>query len=1101
MLHVYHSNALDLLKELLVQHIQRQPLNDPFAAETILVQSPGMAQWLKLELADALGIAASLEFPLPASFLWKTFTQVLDGVPERSAFNKEAMGWKLMTLLPPLLAQEAFAPLQSYLADDPQGVKRYQLCAKIADVFDGYLMYRPQWVEDWEQGGAMGAESQPWQPILWRALYQRTAELGQPHWHRANMLQAFIDALRSPASAAHGAAALPERLFIFGISALPEKTLEALEMLAQRCEIHLLVGNPCQHYWGDILDQKQQARLRRWLNKPGVELDSYFDHGNPLLASMGKLGRDYIYLLQDKCPHEITAFVEPEGDHLLAAIQSDILNLHDRSQQSAPTLWQPDDSSLRLHSCHSPLREMEVLQDQLLAMFEADSTLSPREIIVMMPDVAAYAPYIEAVFGNAEPGRRIPYSISDRSLSQESPLLQCLIRLLNLADSRLPVSEVLELLEVPAVLRRFNLSQSDFDQLRHWISQVQIRWGLDSESRSALELPAFSQNSWQFGLDRMLAGFALGDQLAPWQSIAPYGDVEGLDAALLGQLADFIDLLRECRAWFQGEASLSQWQQRINSLLERTFSADEEDELALDQVRTVLEKLAEQHKDAAFEETLDAVIIRDYMTEALSSQRSSQRFMIGAVNFCTLMPMRSIPFRVVCLVGMNDGVYPRTVAPVGFDLIATSREKQRGDRSRRDDDRYLFLEALMAAQQRLYISYIGRAISDNREKVPSVLVNELLDYCADSFVVDGCTIDGSTVKKSGEKDLRKALLTEHPLTAFSPRYFMANSPASGLFSYAAQWLPAAAARLQPQPSFISRALPEEMPEQLELDELLRFYQNPVRYFFREKLRVSFDTPDADSDDEEPFSVAGLDDYLIKQRYLQSAIACEPLEPLDELLVAEGILPLGVAGQQQLSRLRTDATDLAAKLAPWCEGEPQRLEVRLDLTLSVGKLQLSGWLDGIYGGRLVRCRPSQVQGRDRLACWLNHLVYCALYPVSPQTPTVYRGLSGAVLFQPLNALDAQRELTAVLELWLEGRRRPLAFDPASGWAWQQEDDPDTGASKARQRFEGGYRQHGVCEDPYISRVYPEFDSYQEPLALYSEQIFTPMKAHMEDQNDD
>jgi len=1090
MLHVYHSNALDVLKGLLVRHIQQAPLQDPFAAETILVQSPGMAQWLKLELAQSLGIAASLEFPLPASFLWQTFTEVLDGVPERSAFNKEAMTWKLMLLLPPLLAEPEFAPLQSYLDDDPQGVKRYQLCAKVADVFDQYLMYRPQWIEDWEQGGAMGAELQPWQPMLWRALCQRTESLGQPHWHRANMLQAFIDALRGQQHPQ-----LPERLFIFGISALPEKTLEALEILAERCDIHLMIGNPCQHYWGDILDQKQKARLRRWLNKPGVDIDSYFDHGNPLLASMGKLGRDYIYLLQDKCPHEITAFAEPDADHLLACVQSDIINLDDRSQHLVPTVWQPDDHSLRLHSCHSPLREMEVLQDQLLAMFEADNSLTPRDIIVMMPDVAAYAPYIEAVFGNAVGERRIPYSISDRSLAQESPLLQSLVRLLNLADSRLPVSEVLELLEVPAVLRRFELSQTDFDQLRHWISQVQIRWGLDSESRRALDLPAFSQNSWQFGLDRMLAGFALGDQLAPWQDIAPYGDIEGLDAALLGRLADFVDLLSECRHWFQGAQPLSYWQQRLNELLERCYSPDEEDELALDQVREVMQRLTEQHEDAAFDEPLDAVIIRDYVTEALSSQRSSQRFMIGAVNFCTLMPMRSIPFRVVCLVGMNDGVYPRTVAPVGFDLIATSREKQRGDRSRRDDDRYLFLEAMMAAQDRLYISYIGRAISDNREKVPSVLVNELLDYCADSFMLAG---DDDSDPDGCARRLRQALLTEHPLTAFSPRYFDASSE---LFSYAAEWLPVAAARLDTVPPFISRHLPKEMPESLDVEELLRFFQNPSRYFFREKLRVVFDQPGSEADDEEPFTVDGLDDYLIKQRYLQSAIANEPLEPLDALLVAEGQLPLGVAGQQRLSKLRVDATDLATKLAHWCEGEHSRQEIRLSLNLSAGPLELTGWLDGIYGGRLVRCRPSNVQGKDRLASWISHLVYCAQTPVASQNSTVYRGLSGEVLLQPLNQSDALSELRGLLEIWLQGRTEPLAFDPATGWALVSEEDEEKALVKARTKFEGGLRQHAVLEDPYISRVFPTFESYQPNLSRYADQIFGPMLAQMEESSDD
>mgnify|MGYP001060072640 CR=1 FL=1 len=1103
MFRVYHSNALDLLKDLLVQLIQREPLTDPFASETILVQSPGMAQWLKLELAQSLGIAASIDFPLPASFLWQKFSQVLDGVPERSAFNKEAMSWKLMTLLPPLLSQPEFEPLQSYLEDDPQGIKRYQLAAKIADVFDQYLMYRPDWIADWEQGGQLGADEQPWQPILWQALCQRTRELDQPHWHRANMLQSFVDALRGKRRKAE----LPQRLFIFGISALPKNTLEALQALGDHCDVHLMIGNPCQYYWGDIQDAKQIARInRRWFDKPGVNPASYFEQGNPLLASMGKLGRDYLYLLQDMAPDEIYLFEPPEQQNLLSLVQRDIIELEDRSRlpvstpidSSYKTPWASSDHSLCLHSCHSPLREVEVLQDQILAMFAEDSTLTPRNLIVMMPDVAAYAPYIEAVFGNAPQDRRIPYSISDRSAQQESPLLQSFIRLLNLSESRLPVSEVLELLEVPAVMRRFELDQDAFDQLRHWISQVHIRWGLDSESRSALELPAFSQNSWQFGLDRMLAGYALGDQLAPWQSIAPYGDVEGLDAALLGRLAEFIELLRDCAQLFQGQQPLAYWQQQLNALLERAYLPDEVDELALDQVRDVLQRLAEQHQDAAFDEPLDAVIIRDYLNDALAQQRSSQRFMIGAVNFCTLMPMRSIPFRVVCLLGMNDGVYPRTMAPLGFDLI--NNQPQRGDRSRRDDDRYLFLEALLAAREKLYISYIGRAISDNREKVASVLVNELLDYCSESFVVQGD--EALHPDKSAER-LRDALITEHPLTAFSPRYFdeAAQREESNLFSYAAEWLPVAAAQQQPLPPFLAHPLPLELPETLELNELLRFFRNPSACFFRDKLKVVFDAPVADVEDEEPFSLEGLDDYLIKQRYLKAAVACDPLEPLDQLLQAEGQLPLGVAGQQRLDKLRRDASELAIKLAPWCEGEPQRLEVRQRIELSAGTLELSGWLDGLYGGRLVRCRPSQVQGRDRLATWVEHLVYCAQYPVADAT--VYRGLSGEVLFRPMAPSDARSELRGLLEIWLQGQTQPLPFDPQTGWAYisEREADEDKARDKAQQRFEGGFRQHGVLEDPYISRVFPTFSDYWPGLQHYSEQILMPMQAQLEDIKDD
>ncbi|MBY4678198.1 exodeoxyribonuclease V subunit gamma [Marinobacterium arenosum] len=1102
MFQIYHSNALDLLKDLLVQVIARQPLTDPFVRETILVQSPGMAQWLKLELAESLGIAASIDFPLPASFLWQQFAAVLDGVPERSAFDKEAMSWKLMELLPQQLDDPAFAPLRQYLEDDDQGVKRYQLAAKVADIFDQYLMYRPDWIEDWQQGGDLGAAEQPWQPILWRALQARTEALGQPHWHRANMLQAFTDALMGAGRSGQ----LPERLFIFGISALPQHTLEALRALGQRTDVHLMIANPCRYYWGEILDSKQIARInRRWFDKPGVNPASYFEQGNPLLASMGKLGRDYLYLLQSMGVEEIDLFVPPEGDNLLAALQRDILNLEDRSRLPSPppersdykTTWRPEDDSLVLHSCHSPLREVEVLHDQLLAMFADDGSLSPRDVIVMMPDVAAYAPYIEAVFGNAPKERRIPYSISDRSLQQESPLLQNFLRLLALPDSRLPVSEVLELLELPAVMRRFELDQEAFDLLRHWIEQVQIRWGLDADDRAALELPAFAQNSWRFGLDRMLAGYALGEQEGPWQQIAPYGDVEGLDAAILGRLADFIDLLRDCCTLFQGRQPLAEWGARINQLLARAYLPDDSDEAALSEIRKVLERLQQQHSDAAFDESLDAVILRDYLNDALSQQRASQRFMIGAVNFCTLMPMRSIPFRVVCLLGMNDGVYPRSMPPLGFDLM--NSQPRRGDRSRRDDDRYLFLEALLAARQRFYISYIGRAIQDNREKVPSVLVNELLDYCADSFVRDG---DQPLAPDDSGAALRQALVCEHPLTPFSPSYFDTDSR---LFSYAAEWLPVAGAEQQPQPPFQPHPLPLVMPEELELAELLRFFRNPAAYFFRERLKVVFDPPAQQSEDEEPFSVAGLDDYLIKQRYLQAALAGQPLEPIDQLLQAEGLLPLGSAGQQRLAKLRRDSSELAEKLAPWCEGPRQRLEIRLTLKLNSEleqtSISLTGWLDDLYGGRLVRYRPSQLQGRDRLLCWLEHLVYCAQYPVAEAS--VYRGLSGHALFQPLAPSEAQAELQRLLAFWQQGLTRPLPFDPQTGWAYiaNLPKGEERAKAEADKRFSGGFNSHGVVEDPYISRVYPVFRQYWPGLQRCSDELLPPMVARLEESQDD
>ncbi|MGB0467161.1 MAG: exodeoxyribonuclease V subunit gamma [Pontibacterium sp.] len=1098
MFQIYHSNALDVLKNVLVTLIRSQPLSDPFAREKILVQSPGMAQWLKLELAEAQGIAAGTDFPMPASFLWQSFSDVLETVPQRSAFDKQAMAWKLMEILPPLLDHPEFSDLQRYLAEDTGRFKLYQLCLKVSDTFDQYLVYRPDWIADWESGGNLSAETQPWQPLLWRALVARTQALGQPHWHRANMFAAFVSAMADKRNKDK----LPERLFVFGISALPQNYLEALAAMGKQIDVHLMVTNPCQYYWGEIIDQSQIARLnRRWFDKPGTDLSTYFDHGNPLLASMGKLGRDYLVQLQALQTSEIEAFAEINRDSLLHQLQADILSLDDRARfptepeafksSHHKTLTERGDHSIDLHSCHSPLREVEVLHDQLLALFEADPELSPRDLIIMMPDVATYAPYVDAVFGNAPPERYIPFSISDRSGQQENPLLHSFLRFINLADSRMTVSEVLELLEVPAVMRRFGLDQAGFLRLRHWVAEVNIRWGLDTDQRSQWDLPAFEQNSWQFGLKRMLAGYALGDTGSLWQGISPYGEVEGLEANLLGKLADFVDLLQWCAQTFTGDKSPAEWIEQINRLVELSYLAEETDEVALDVIRQVMLKLQEQVRDAGVVQPLSVQILRDYLNTGLDKGSSGQRFMMGAVNFCTLMPMRSIPFKVVCLLGMNDGDYPRSMAPIGFDLM--SDQVRRGDRSRRDDDRYLFLEALLSAQQALYISYVGHSIQDNTEKVPSVLVSELVEYLAQAYVFpEDVTLN---IDKSAEA-FKAGLLTEHPLAPFNADYFQPEETAP-LFSYASQWLTAAQAKPQPVKRFISSDLSAEKPEELELSELLRFFRKPCQYFFTRRLKVYFDIREEGAENDEPFKVEGLANYQLKTRYLEAALENRCLSQVGEQVLAEGLMPVAQSGVLVLSKVRKDCAELAEKIQAFMPEPAHRREVRL----SLDDILLTGWQDGWHANTLLRYRPANVQGYDRLLGWIEHLVACACF--TDVEASVHRGLSTAVTFKPLPQDEAHRLLLQLIAVYLEGQTRPLPFEPGVAWAYlsKLEKGEDRARAEAVQRFEGGFNGYGAVQDAYLRRVYPDYGSFEPGFMEQIEQIMTPMMPWMEDAGDD
>ena len=968
MLSIYHSNRLDILKDLLVELLRREPLQNPLQNEQILVQSPGMAQWLRLQLAEGLGIAAALEFPLPASFLWKMYTRVLPDVPVRSAFNKEAMAWKIMTLLPDMIDQPAFASLSQYLSDDDDGIRCFQLAEKIADIFDQYLVYRPDWINEWEDNkDSAGITSEhPWQPELWRSLVAKTRQLGQSPWHRANMHHRFIQEL----SENNHQQELPQRLFVFGISALPPHFVESLQAIASQTEVHLMIMNPCQHYWGDERDPKYLRRLasrkfienklakeitsssqhpRHWFDKAGLALDNLDQSGNPLLGSMGKLGRDYFHQLHTLDAFDVDVFVDDHSHSILHHIQQDILNLNDRTQEPLKTTFRPD-ASLQFHSCYSPLREVEVLHDRLLDMFEQNPALKPRDLVVMLPDIDSYSPWIQAVFGSIKyhDKRYIPFSISDRSASSEHPILPALLQLLELDSSRCTAPELLELLEVPALGNRFGLEDTDLDIIRRWVDQSGIRWGLDAEHQKLFGVPELNGNTWIFGLRRMLLGYAMPEELGVHRGILPYDSVQGMDAVLAGQLANFVEQAEYLVSSLDEERTIDEWILYIKDLQERFFLPEENDEYALLIVRDALERLHQQLSDADHQQSLSRAIMFSYLSERLTAERSSQRFLAGQVNFCTLMPMRSIPFKVVCLLGMNDGAYPRSIPPAGFDLIA--KNPRRGDRSRRVDDRYLFLEALLSAQQQLYISYVGHRIQDAGKRIPSVLVSELLDYCQQGFGLD-----------AGQ------LVTDHPLQAFSPDQFVKDS--KSFFSYAQEWLPAAQRQGEKPSPFVQGSLEQqEALQEIELAELLRFYNNPCRYFCNRRLKVFFDEQDQTLSETEPFDLEGLESYLLLDELLESCIKQESWQALRTRLVARGSLPHAAFGELWLDEQLEKVSSMSEIVRPLISEPLDDLEVNED----INGYQLTGWLNNHYQTGLIRYRPASVKGKDVISSWIEHL---------------------------------------------------------------------------------------------------------------------------------
>ncbi|MGP4123713.1 MAG: exodeoxyribonuclease V subunit gamma [Sodalis sp. (in: enterobacteria)] len=1043
---VYHSNQLDLLKTLAAALIAGRPLRDPFQPEVILVQSNGMAQWMQMQLAAHFGIAANIEFPLPASFIWQMFIRVLSDIPDESAFSKSAMTWRLMALLPRLCRQPDFTAIREYLHDDDDKRKGFQFAARVADLFDQYLVYRPDWLEIWQRGEVIDGvgEAQRWQAPLWRALILETERAGQPLWHRANLYQRFIQTLTQSQTRPTG---LPDRIFIFGISALSPTYLQALQVLGRHIDIHLLFTNPCRYYWGDICDCAFLARLlrrRRRHYQQQTELALFrrpeqaaalFDAlgeqqiGNPLLASWGKQGRDNLYLLaQMDGIAEVDAFIEPAGDNLLSLLQRDILALEDHAvididretleQGGGKRPLRPDDRSLSVHVCHSPQREVEVLHNSLLAMIAEDPTLRPRDVIVMVADIDRYTPAIQAVFGNASGERYLPFAISDRQTQHFHPVLPAFLRLLELPRSRFTAEQVLALLEVSALAARFAINEQGLQLLRLWVAESGIRWGLDNDTLRELMLPTTGQHTWQFGLTRMLLGYAMDSESGDWQGILPYDEASGLIAGLVGQLAEFLMRLRQWRDRLALPRSLAAWLGCAREIIEDFFAPDTEAEAALAWLENQWRQVLRCGLQVGYDQLVPVTLLQDELAARLEHGRVSQRFLAYPINFCTLMPMRSIPFRVVCLLGMNDGVYPRTLSSVGFDLM--EQQPRRGDRSRRDDDRYLFLEALLSAQQRLYISFIGRSIQDNTPRYPSVLVSELSDYVAQSFHLPG---DEHADAESSADRVRTHLWQYHSRMPFAPENFL---PGSEIQSFADEWLPAACAEGKPQPDFVA-PLTTLRCEALALDKLLRFYRHPVRAWFLQRLGVSFCQKPLELAADEPFVIDGLTRYQLNTRLVNKLIEGESTDRLFRQVRAAGLLPHGAFGELYWARQCQEMTALSEQVRRWRLPKTHSLKV----SLKFDDMTFSGWLLQVQANGLLRWRPGMLSERDGLLLWLEHLVYCAM---GGEGESRMFGTRGEWRFAPLNACQAKEFLLSLVSGYCQGMASPLLLLHRSGGAW-------------------------------------------------------------------
>ena len=1072
---LYHSNALEVLAGILAGILQSPAPGQPLLApDVVLIPQVAMRRWLQATLATRHGVAANLEFLTPGEFVGRALQAnpapggAVEPGLDRDELDAAVLQWHLYAALtdPALLSRPALGAIAGHLeADDP--LRAWSLAGELATVFEKYQAWRRDWLLRWEDG----ADPEDPQAILWR-------EVARGRQHRARRIQQYL--ARHEAPGAPLPEGLPARLCAFATLNVSPDVLRVIATQARVGTLHFFVPSPARDYWGDL------QRVRALPLRHGVPQDDADEHPeNGLLQAWGAAGADFMRVIGDyelvHASADLQAHVDPgEGGgalhgSLLRRLQSDLF--HRRATPGFPLRDQVDrgDPSLQLHACHTRLRELQVLHDQLRGLFDDprfDPPLEPREVAVLAPDIDEYLPYLDAVFGDRGQPGAIPYALADASPLADEPLVEVFLKLLALPVSRFGLSEVLDLLASPPLAEASGLDPAALERLHGWLSAAGARWGLDAAHRARLQAPEDDAFTWAFALDRLLLGHASGSD-GEIAGVAPLPDLEGSALDALDVLVGLLRVLARHARLLGGELPPAAWRDRLLGMLDALLPrppSNPSTRRALDRLRTLVDDFAATAARAGYEDTVPAEAVRAHFGRVLREADTRAPLLTGGVSVGRMVPMRLLPFRVICVLGMNDGDFPRREPAAGLNRLTAelgSERRRPGDRSTREDDRFLFLQLFAAAQDVFYVSWQGADPRDGSAREPSVLVSELIAVAA--------------AQHAPQSAAAGQLVVQHPLQPFSPEAFGAGDDDGGgmaaveprRFSYRAHWREAAVAGLAPGREALApwitaplepRGDTEEQADEggLPIAALRRFLLQPAEALLQQRLGLRLDPIEGRGEDVEPLVAPGRG---LERSLLQRAVFDALLQGGDEERICAGLraramLAAGASGRRMFAEVREQVAEYVEAFERWRDGaEPRSLQVEA----TVDGLRVHGQLTDVYPHGIARVRFDEQSGPGAIRAGLDWLLASAagtgldlvqfhLVKGAGVGPHVRPALD------PCKARDALRRL---LQLRGQGLREPLPFAPYSSWDYYQaatgeRGSLEKGAAAAAKRWRGAGR---------------------------------------------
>ncbi len=1025
------SNSLDALATTLSGDLKRQHGN-VFQPYHIVTQTEGMNNWLKLQIADHNGIAANCLFVSPNEIIQKIYYLVGGEFP--NLLSAQNLTWLLFTILGEKGFSKRFTHIAAYYNNDgtDKDLKRMALAEKTADLFDQYQVYRPDWIAEWNNEKPEELSADQWQQYLWL----RAKDLSEGRLPDKTLVGRFIkDALTSALVAERLKQRIPA-LHVFGLSITTAYHLELLFQIAQIVDVTFYLVNPAPLvYWFEDRSEKQLAMLSR----KGLVDKSEINTGNPLLTSWGRVIQD-TFMMLFKNEELLNSFEEvgvnePKTDNLLHKIQNDIFNAAGKDERNAITIDEVNDGSFQISSCYTIAREIEVLYNYLVHLVDRKKeALSPRDIVVMVTDIDAYAPYIKAVFRHAP--YKFHFTIADESFANGDTLVSALSSLLKINQGSFKAEDVLQLLDSGYIRRRFGIT--NIELVRKVVNAANIRFGLKGK---ALDDTRFV--SWEYGLKRIMYGMCMSGEDAytdpDGETIFPLDMVEGSESGQIVRFVHFVRVLMNSINERKADRTIADWVDYVERLIQHLVCEPEDE---VDEDYLLLQEQLKNYNvtDEFMNEKVGFDIFSRSLLQAISRGGRSGSFAGGGITFCSLIPMRSIPFKVVALLGLNYDAFPRKENVASFDLMDKDK-RRRGDRNIKENDKHLFLETVLSAQEYLYMSYIGQSAKDNSTLPPSTVIDELIDYIE--------------AKCDRPEHVRATILNKHPLHSFSERHTGGNGAYLNYLDLkGGESVNTRDDNKQPEPLRF---------EEISLDALIALFRHPFKTYYNKVLNIYYEDDDILLSDTEVFTLNKLQEWSLKPQIVK--LPDSEVSALKTRLVKTGGLPLKNMADVTIHQLEESVRDVRQLFRDVVGNEP---EGKIEIELTIDDSLIKGVVSNVYGDKLVVVSYSKDETKQLLDTYIRYLAATAnglnyeLYFVSANKNTTFKGTK-------ISKTAAVERLEDLVKLFKRGHEKILAYFP--GFKIQPAEVDELDDSVLRKALTDYFHNYKLpCTDRYLLNEY-------------------------------